>query len=61
MVWNLSDEEDTAVNRLGMVHHGRTRKHCHLFRSYGDLDNEKLVLQYGFTRMANPADRVSTV
>ena len=30
MVWNLSDEEDTAVNRLGMVHHGRTRKHCHL-------------------------------
>ena len=58
MVWNLSDEEDTAVNRLGMVHHGRNRKHCHLCRSYGDLDNERLVLQYGFARMANPSDTV---
>ena len=36
------------MDRLSMVHHGRTRKHCQLYRSYGDLDNERLVLQYGF-------------
>ena len=30
LAWSLSDEEDTAVDRLSMVHNGRTRKHCHL-------------------------------
>ena len=36
------------MDRLSMVHHGRSRKHCYLCRSYGDLDSERLVLQYGF-------------
>ena len=58
LAWSLSDEEDMAVDRLSMVHNGRTRKHCHLRRSYGDLDNGRLVLQYGFARMINPGDRV---
>ena len=37
---------------------GRTRKHCQLYRSYGDLDNERLMMHYKIARMANPADRV---
>ena len=58
LAWNLSGEEDIAVNFLSLVHHGRTRNDCHLYRSYGDLDNERLVLQYRFARMTNLADRV---
>ena len=41
----MSDEEENATGRLRMVHHGRTKKHCQLYGSYGDLDNERLVLQ----------------
>ena len=58
LAWNLSGEEDIAVNFLSLVRHGRTRNDCHLYRSYGDLDNERLVMHYGFAQMANPADRV---
>ena len=58
LAWNLSGEEDIAVNFLSLVRHGRTRNDCHLYRSYGDLDNERLVLQYRFARMTNLADRV---
>ena len=58
LAWNLSGEEDIAVNFLSFVRHGRTRNDCHLYRSYGDLDNERLVLQYRFARMTNLADRV---
>ena len=57
LAWNLSGKEDIAVNFLSVVRHGRTRNNCHLYRSYGDLDNERLVLQYGFARMTNLADR----
>ena len=42
--WNMSDEDEIAVSRLSVVHHGRTRKHCQLYGSYADLDNERLVL-----------------
>ena len=51
-------QEDIAVNFLSVVRHGRTRNNCHLYRSYRDLDNERLILQYGFARMTNFADRV---
>ena len=51
-------QEDIAVNFLSVVRHGRTRNNCHLYRSYRDLDNERLVLQYGLARMTNLADRV---
>ena len=46
----LSDEEVIAAGRRGTVPHGRTRKPYKLYRSYGDLYNERLVLQYGFAR-----------
>ena len=42
--WKLSDEDEIAASRLSVVRHGRTRKHCQLYGSYGDLDNERLVL-----------------
>ena len=58
LTWKLSDKEDTAAGSLSVVHHGRTRKYCQLYRSYGDLDNERLVLHSGFSRMADPADRM---
>ena len=44
LAWKLSDEEDIAPDRLSGVHHGRTRKHCQLYRSCDDLDNERLML-----------------
>ena len=54
-------QEDIAVNFLSVVRHGRTRNNCHLYRSYRDQDNERLVLQYGFARMTNFAYRVRIV
>ena len=42
--WKLSDEEEIAAGSLRVVHRGRTRKHCQLYGSYGDLDNERLVV-----------------
>ena len=44
LAWKLSDEEEIAAGPLSVVHHGRTRKHSQLYRSYGNLDNERLVL-----------------
>ena len=44
LAWKLSDKEEIAASRLCVVHHGRTRKHCQLYGSYRDLDNEWLVL-----------------
>ena len=35
---------EIAAGRLSEVHHGRTRKHCQLYRSCDDLDNERLML-----------------
>ena len=43
LAWKLSDEEEIVTGRLSVVHHGRTRKHCQLHGSYGDLDNARLV------------------
>ena len=42
LTWKLSDKEDTAAGSLSVVHHGRTRKYCQLYRSYGDLDNDRV-------------------
>ena len=44
LTWKLSDKEDIAAGCLSVVHHGRTRNHCQLHGSYGDLDNGRLVL-----------------
>ena len=44
LTWKLSDKEDIAAGCLSVVHHGRTRNHCQLHGSYGDLDNGMLVL-----------------
>ena len=41
----LSDEEKIAMGSLNVAHHGGTRMHCQLYENYGDLDNERLVLQ----------------
>ena len=35
---------EIAAGRLSVVHHGRTRKHCQLYRICENLDNERLVL-----------------
>ena len=44
LAWKLRDEEEIVAGRISLVHHGRTRKHCQLCGSYGDLDNKRLLL-----------------
>ena len=44
LAWKLRDEEEIVAGDISLVHPGRTRKHCQLCGSYGDLDNKRLVL-----------------
>mmetsp|Transcript_15992 Transcript_15992/g.34806 ORF Transcript_15992/g.34806 Transcript_15992/m.34806 type:complete len:1185 (-) Transcript_15992:250-3804(-) len=61
--WRTSDdggeeEDEDEERRLDVVTDERTKKHMQIYRNYGTLDNEHFMLQFGFTRMSNPADRV---
>ena len=57
--WKKSDNEDDANSkRLSVVTTDKTKKHMQIYRNYGTLDNEHFMLQFGFTRMSNPADKV---
>mmetsp|Transcript_26891 Transcript_26891/g.57896 ORF Transcript_26891/g.57896 Transcript_26891/m.57896 type:complete len:1160 (-) Transcript_26891:251-3730(-) len=56
--WKTADEEDASMKRLNIVTDEKTKKHMQIYRNYGTLDNEHFMLQFGFTRMTNPADRV---
>jgi RNA recognition motif-containing protein len=49
---------DASVKRLNLITDEKTKKHMQIYRNYGILDNEHFMLQYGFTRMSNPADKV---
>ena len=52
------DDGDASVKRLNLITIEKTKKHMQLYRNYGILDNEHFMMQYGFTRMSNPADKV---
>ncbi|KAL7537809.1 hypothetical protein ACHAXR_008095 [Thalassiosira sp. AJA248-18] len=57
--WSKSgNEEDASMKRLSVVTNEKTKKHMQIYRNYGTLDNEHFMLQFGFTRMSNPADKV---
>ncbi|KAL3799913.1 hypothetical protein ACHAW5_005240 [Stephanodiscus triporus] len=57
--WRQSNvEEDSGARRLSFYMDERTKKHCQIYRNYGAHDNETFMLQYGFTRIGNPSDRV---
>ncbi|KAL3770642.1 hypothetical protein ACHAWU_004341 [Discostella pseudostelligera] len=53
-----ADEDEASVKRLNLITNEKTKKHMQIYRNYGVLDNEQFMLQYGFTRMSNPADKV---
>ena len=50
--------EDSNARKLSFYMDERTKKHCQIYRHYGAHDNEAFMLQYGFTRIGNPSDRV---
>ena len=52
------DTSSAATKRLNVITNEKTRKHMQVYRNYGMLDNEHFMLQFGFTRMGNPADKV---
>ncbi|KAL9190951.1 hypothetical protein ACHAXT_000657 [Thalassiosira profunda] len=54
--WSRSD--DTEAGRLTVMTSEKTKKHMQVYRNYGLFDNEYFMLQFGFTRMSNPADRL---
>ena len=57
--WRQSNvAEDSSARRLTFYMDERTKKHCQIYRHYGSHDNEAFMLQYGFARIGNPADRV---
>lgn len=55
---DYDDDDSGGAARLNVVTDDRTKKHAQIYRNYGALDNESLVLQYGFARMSNPSDKV---
>ena len=58
-LWKKTNaEEDANTKRLNVITNEKTKKHNQVYRNYGALDNEHFMLQFGFTRMSNPADKV---
>ncbi|KAL3811294.1 hypothetical protein ACHAXA_009294 [Cyclostephanos tholiformis] len=57
--WRQSNvADDASVRRLSFYMDEKTKKHCQIYRNYGAYDNETFMLQYGFTRIGNLADKV---
>jgi RNA recognition motif-containing protein len=53
-----ADAGEQQPRRLTFHTDEKTKKHNQLYRNYGAHDNETFMLQYGFTRIGNPSDRV---
>ena len=52
------DVGEQQQQRLTFHADEKTKKHNQIYRNYGAHDNETFMLQYGFTRINNPSDRV---
>lgn len=58
--WRPSNDVVNVVCERRLTFHAdeKTKKHNQIYRNYGALDNETFMLQYGFTRIGNPSDKV---
>lgn len=56
----VAEDDDVGEQPQRLTFHAdeKTKKHNQIYRNYGAHDNDTFMLQYGFTRIGNPSDRV---